>query len=118
MHPARQEQFIYQSFEKSADHSSLTKDKVQTQECNTQFMLKGASQPQMPRCRGSSKLTTIAMATLFIVIGVVVDEGQIISLGEGNRTQITNTSSISLRKIHISSESELMMPNLLKLMEA
>lgn len=112
----RQEQIMHQSTETSADQSSLIEDEVQTQECNTQFMLKGASQPHMPRCKGSSKSTIIAMATLFIIMslsiinGLVVDGGQIISLGEGAGTRVTPTSGNSLRISHIRNESEFIMP--------
>eukprot|EP00956_Cyclotella_meneghiniana_P028334 scaffold65391_cov30-Cyclotella_meneghiniana.AAC.1 len=55
-----QEQIMHQSTVTSADpSSSLIEDKVQ--EHITEFTLKGASRPHMPRSRGSSKSTIIAI---------------------------------------------------------
>eukprot|EP00956_Cyclotella_meneghiniana_P007809 scaffold10416_cov51-Cyclotella_meneghiniana.AAC.1 len=110
----RQEQIMHQSTVTSADpSSSLIEDKVQ--EHITEFTLKGASQPHMPRSRGSSKSTIIAMATLLLIMslsiinGLVVDRSQIIGLGESaGTTQVTSTSVISLRNNHVRSNSELM----------
>eukprot|EP00956_Cyclotella_meneghiniana_P036607 scaffold127848_cov31-Cyclotella_meneghiniana.AAC.1 len=108
----QQEQIMHQSTVTSADpSSSLIEDKVQGH--ITEFMLKGASQPHMPRSRGSSKSTIIAMATVLLIMslsiinGLVVDGGRIIGLGESaGTTQVTSTGVISLRNNHVRRNSE------------
>eukprot|EP00956_Cyclotella_meneghiniana_P018277 scaffold30314_cov45-Cyclotella_meneghiniana.AAC.1 len=110
----QQEQIMHQSTVTSADpSSSLIEDKVQ--EHITEFTLKGASQPHMPRSRGSSTSTIIAMATVLLIMslsiinGLVIDGSRIIGLGKSaGTTQVTSTSVISLRNNHVRSNSELM----------